>query len=315
VARSAISDKEVEPGTEAPVIVAFQDGQRREAWISADEAKAIRANGRNISRAWIHVLGRLLRPGTWLLVALASAVIIPAITKQWTDRPEELELKGNIVETFSTAASDTIETTRILVNNFIPEARLADHICDRDEREEEDPAACRAAREAETTEEQRVHNEVRLTWQRASVMLRAQMSARFPDSDLPEKANSFVRATRQYLALESDLCGQRRDNLTAALLDYLDEDRETKNWPDLFGLTPNQCVDKSQPMDFSEAFAELGELLQDRRQQLTTAILSAKAKGFSTTWPDYFRDAWPALLIALFLLILWTATVKEYRRM
>jgi hypothetical protein len=97
------------------------------------EAEDARRSGRVIERLQ-RFLRRLIaalssRPAAFLLAGVVTSLVIPAATKQWSDRTAELQLKNDLASTITNQVSATVSAGQVLVGNLLPAARLRTTAC------------------------------------------------------------------------------------------------------------------------------------------------------------------------------------------
>jgi hypothetical protein len=308
--RSVLSGREIEDGSEAPVTVSFEDGTSREVVVSADEASELRSKGRDVSPWYVHASRRIARPGAWVLGVALTSLLIPAITKQWADRPKELELRISLIDRIGESAAHTVNTARFIVSDNLPAARVREVVCGRDEAS----AACEQAINDESRTEQNEQIQAKNTWLQKGAVVESQLAAYFPGTELSRQGKAYVNAVRIYLFLASDVCGEKRVEGTDKLLRYLGEDPTDPRWQPMRELTPDECVQKSENLEFRELYGPMGDRLLARRLDLLALLNSSDAEGFSVGFADFVVDALPALLLLAAALAYLVAYVWSVRR-
>jgi hypothetical protein len=295
--RSALSGKEIEEGAGARVSVTFDDGATREIDVTAEEAADLASKGRNVSPWYVYLLRKVTRPGVWVLGIAVTSLLVPAITKQWTDRPKELELRISLIDRLGESAVSTVNTARFIVADTLPEASVRALVCGRDVDTEESQAQCDAATESERLAEQAARTGAKNDWLQKGAVLESQLAAYFPGTDLAREGKAYVNAIRIYLFLASDVCGSRRDDNTRKLLNYVYGDPEDPEGEPLLGLTAEECGQKSLNEAFREEYGPMGDRILNRRLHLLRLLSKSNADGFSTGPADLFFDALPALVV------------------
>jgi hypothetical protein len=314
--RSALSGKEIEEGQRATVRVSFEDGVTREVDVSADEAEQLRGRGRDRT-PWYSELGRkAIRPAVWVLALAVTSLLIPAITKQWADRPKELELRTSLVDRIGESAAQTINTARFNVADTLPEATVRALVCGEAE-ETQGPAQlerCRALKEEETRAEQTAHVNAKRAWLEKGAVLESQLAAYFPGSDLSREGKAYVNSVRIYLFMASAVCGEQREEANDKLLRYLGEDPSDATWAPLYDLTEEQCAQKSANLEFRSVYGPLGDRMLAKRLDLLVLLNESDAEGFSIGFMDFLGDALPAVLVLLVAGVIVFAYVLRVRR-
>ena len=302
--RSALSGKEIEDGQTSRIIVSFDDGTSREVTVSAEEATDLRSKGGDVSPWYVHLGRKVTRPGVWLLGIAVTSLLIPAITKQWADRPREIELRTRLIDSLGESAAQTVNTARFIVADTLPDAALRQLICTRAlEAEEEgrpDPeleARCEAARETERRAEQTEQIEAKNAWLQKGAVLESQLATYFPHTDLAPEGKRYVDAVRLYLFLASGVCEEQREIQTRKLLRLLGRDPDAARFQVLYLDNEEDCEHKSDNLEFRKQYGPLGDQLLARRLDLLTLLNDSKAAGFSTGLADFLVDALPALVL------------------
>jgi hypothetical protein len=215
VARSDISGEQIPPGQIKSARLTIGD-ETREVKISADEASRALDDGEESRRArrflsrWVpRVLGGFL-----------ALLLIPAITGQWADRSKEVEVQRDLVTQMSEAAATAIGTMRLVGQNLLPEAQLAD-------RRRAEGRATPATDRSEARAEAKAANEAISAWEISSGSIAAELAAYFHDSDVPEEWRRYALAVRNYQRVASSICGAARVDLVAAIRGYLSNSKFT----------------------------------------------------------------------------------------
>lgn len=297
--RSDLSGEEFEEGKAARVTVTLEDGTTRELRTSDEEAREFVAKGREASPWYVHLARRIARPGTWVLGIAVTSLLIPAVTKQWSDRPKEVELRISLVDQVAQLAASTINTARFIVADTLPEATLRVYRCDRAD-ETGLPVhddLCEEQKEEEFKAEQEAHVEAKTAWIQRGAVLESQLIAYFPGTELAREGKRYVDAVRIYLFLASGVCGEKREIATNKVLGYLGEDRQAEEWAPLYDLSETECEEKSENLEFRGVYGPLGDRMLAERLDLLLLLNEADAVGFSSGLGDFISDALPALIL------------------
>jgi hypothetical protein len=313
MAKSAVSGEEIEPGQEATVTVAFQDGGSREIRVTADEAQRLASEGRDVSPWYVHMGRRIARPGAWVLGIAVTSLLIPAITRQWADRPREVELRISLVDQVAQLAASTINTARFIVADTLPAATLRAYVCTKAVESGNTAQAkrCEELREKEFQAEQEAHINAKSAWIQRGAILESQLIAYFPGTELSREGKRYVDAVRIYLFLASGVCGEKRAEANTKLLRYLKEDPSDPQWEPLYDMSELECEQKSEDLEFREVYGPLGDRMLAERLDLLLLLNESDAEGFSTGLGDFAVDALPALILLALaaVYVLWYASV------
>jgi hypothetical protein len=317
MAKSAVSGEEIEPGQEATVTLAFQDGTAREVRVTADEAQRLASEGRDVSPWYVHMGRRIARPGAWVLGIAVTSLLIPAVTRQWADRPKEVELRISLVDQVAQLAASTINTARFIVADTLPEATHRAYVCTQAEESGDAAQAqrCEDLMEVEFREEQEAHIDAKTAWIQRGAILESQLIAYFPGTELSREGKRYVDAVRIYLFLASGVCGEKRAEANTKLLRYLREDPEAPQWTPLYDMSELECDQKSADLEFREVYGPLGDRMLAQRLDLLLLLNESDAEGFSTGLGDFAVDALPALILLAVaaLYLLWYASLLRRR--
>jgi hypothetical protein len=313
MAKSAVSGEEIEPGQEATVTVAFQDGGSREVQVTADEAKRLASEGRDVSPWYVHMGRRIARPGAWVLGIAVTGLLIPAITRQWADRPREVELRISLVDQVAKLAASTINTARFIVADTLPEATHRAYVCTQAVESGDTAKAqrCEDLKEVEFQAEQEAHINAKTAWIQRGAILESQLIAYFPGTELAREGKRYVDAVRIYLFLASGVCEEKRTEANNKLLRYLGEDPTDPQWSPMYDMSPAECEQKSAELEFRELYGPLGDRMLAERLDLLLLLNESDAEGFSTGLGDFAVDALPALILLALaaVYVLWYASV------
>jgi hypothetical protein len=319
MARSAVSGQEIEEDKHVTLTVTFEDGVRRDVDVTADEARDLRTKGKDVSPWYTRVSEKIARPGAWVLAIAVTSLLIPAITKQWADRPRELELRTSLIDRIGESAAQTINTARFIVADTLPKAAVRAQVCAEAAEESGDPekeARCDTLREEETEVEQTAHTNAKSAWLQKGAVLESQLAAYFPDSELAREGKAYVNGVRIYLFLASGVCEEKREEANGKLLRYLGENPSDPRWTPLYDMTPLECTQKSADLEFREVYGPLGDRMLAKRLDLLDLLNESDAEGFSVGLVDFLLDALPALvvlLVAAILLGVYALLVRRHR--
>ena len=276
----------------ARITYRLPDGQRREMYVSADELAELEQAGRAIPR-FERVMPRVVQG---LFVLLLTAIVVPAITGQWSSRPEELQLKTDIVQRLSESSAVAVSNARFLGSPALPEHHASTQVCD-DPEQLLIPGGlerCAVARRDEALASARVNFETRTEWRKAAASLTARVATYFPDD--AKKWRGYGRAVERFLQLPTAGCDDKR---TKRLLRYIDAEVPKRGVPDhwapLFRLSDRECRDpaaRSRRHNYSRRVDELSNRLLAEGQTLLDDVRTGNADGFSTTTEDFLGDVW-----------------------
>ena len=292
--KSDLSLEEVSEDKLSIVHIKLEAGDERELRVSKEEAETLAKRGTTNSPWLVRAGRRLSRPLGWLLALIIGSLLIPAVTKQWTDRPKELELKNSLVTQITEASTNTVVTHRFIASDLLPESRLAIYYYTiwQSAKSSEKEAARRkydAAVESSRKSEQKAWNETYASWQTKKASIGGQLDAYFPGTKLASDWSSYAGALTNFETLGSNICGDGRKRLITELQTYFSGSTSI-NWSGLERPTTDaQCQNDFLPA-YQGLYFSLGEEVLKKRDDLLRGILSAQASGYSSGWRDLIND-------------------------
>jgi hypothetical protein len=246
--------------------------------------------------SWYAGLARVLPRSTgWIATLLVGSLLVPAVTKQWSDRPRELEIKTSLIREISELTTDTVITPRLVLTGSTPAARLLDAAqADLSRASKADKADAmkkyRAAVDAKLRETQTLYTEKFSAWRNKGAVIKAQLLAYFSRTNLANEWGAFVDAMSSYFYLHSRNCYRTAD--VTRIRSYLAGDDVKKVQWQLLEKAPFTDADcyVGNRQDFLTTYSVLGELLLSRQQQMLRSIMEADMVGFSRGWHDLLSD-------------------------
>lgn len=292
--KSDLSLEEIKEDEVSVLFVKFETGDERKLRVSKEEAETLSRRGTTNS-PWLVRAGRSMsRPLAWLLALIVGSLLIPAITKQWTDRPKELELKNSLVTQITEASTKTVVTHRFIASDLLPESRISIYYYTmwQSAKPSEKEAAQRkyeAALESVKRAEQKAFNEMFSSWQTTKASIGGQLDAYFPATTLASDWSRYSAAIANFGQLGSTVCGDDRKRIITELQSYFSESK-TINWGALHRPTSDtKCQNDFLP-SYQELYFSLGEEVLKRRDEILKNILIAQASGYSSGWRDLIND-------------------------
>lgn len=253
-------------GAATTLTIRLPDGRARELVVGAAEADALAARGRNPTSGRTRALraagglGRKLVK--WLLVGVLAALVVPAITKQWTDRQKELELKKSLASDIGSSAYGAFADARALA--YAPPR--------------------------ERTPERRL--EVLGEWARGEGQIDGIFRVYFfptPKHAVTQRWIDFRDAMHTYLRLAC--CEDRRQSLLADLQRYLRGRGRLQSFAPSTKRRWHALWRGPREAKYADAYDWLGlEVLHGAPYR---AIASSKPNGLSSGFRDWLRDVVP----------------------
>ena len=302
-------------GDRTPVTVVLPDGDRFGVSLTADELSELRTRGTAAPSTFRLVASHLLRPAGFLLAAAVTALLIPAITKQWSDRPKETELKSSLVTKAGEAAAVAVSNVRFLSSGGTPGAFAASEACaperthSRAGRERCDELSLK--RDFETA---KVTTETRTDWRRTAASVEAQISTYFPSKQA--EWHEYIANVGRFLNIFTT-CDDKSADDVGALVRYLGSDPELPQWKPLL-LEPGDpgCGDFGArgARPYADAIDRLTEGLSQRREVLLRSLVASDAREFSTTGAELWRDTRLVLLVAALVTLFYVFVLARLLR-
>jgi hypothetical protein len=123
---SDLSGEHISGDAASRLTIVFPDGRRRQLRVQVREAEDLATKGLDVSRRWqvaTQSAGRGVRKlAKWALASLLAVLVVQAVTKQWSDRQKELELKRDLASDIGTSSFGAFADARTLAY-FDPEKR------------------------------------------------------------------------------------------------------------------------------------------------------------------------------------------------
>jgi len=287
VPNSDISGDPIEPDAPATLVARFEDGTRRRLTVTSAEAATYRKRGtdetKRRQRFWAFVRPRVWKFVFWAAALVVASLVIPAATKQWSDRQEALALKAALVTDIAQDSSDAY--ARAL---GIP----------------------LQAHEHGKTPGLALRRKLRTEWLQTAAVIDTRLKTYF-DSDSADAWLDYQNAMWEWIAL--GCCGGQDVDL-ARLLEvriYLDlhppSDRrwreaveDSNTWDTLrcgphgeHADCPTGRLSKPDYEAFESSYIATGQALNDRWELLLQRIRDGHVKGFSDGSSDLWRDINP----------------------
>jgi hypothetical protein len=247
---------------------------------------------------WYARLARALPRSTgWIATILVGSLLVPAITKQWSDRPKELEIKTTLIREISELTTDTVTTWQMELSSTTPAARLLEvrkaAIENASKAEKADAQKkYNDAFEAKVVETQRILGEKYLAWRNKGAAVKAQLLAYFSETHLADDWDALSVAVVSYTRLVSKECKRTSD--VTLLRSYLGSDESMKSvqWQHLekSPYTDSDCSVGQDFGSFYSGYSLLASQLLVKEQQILDSIMKADMVGFSKGWRDLLSD-------------------------
>ena len=218
---------------------------------------------------WIRTRGhRFVR---WIVLLFIASLFVPALTKQWNDRKQELQVKEALLTDISTMSADAVYGA-VEASRQMPEG---------------DQKAARAVLMGK--------------WLRDRAAIEPRLNVYFEQSDATNhwygrhRQPNFRDAMFRYLQLACCDAALRQRHLKR-LREYLyvagrpPERSDAEQWRILACGPQEPC---SLEASYTAKYRWLGNQLLAQRRTLLVQLLAANGKGFSSGWRDFIGDLNP----------------------
>lgn len=251
--------------------------------------------------------GLALRVVGWAMALILTSLVLPALTRQWADRPKELELKGNLTSRVSDVVATVVMTEGLATSNLLPEAVALRDVRTRfdkltDEGQKRDAQrAVDAATAADIAAKQEVHNKNRERTERELGIIESEVAAYFSGGALEEKVRALRIALSQYITLGSGVCGESRDRTAKEIQGYLAQNaprgtaqlRRAYDDEKMWAAVGVWDCDKRRASNFAFYYSLLGDRMVDGGKAIVRTTIASNPTGYSTGWRDFLSDIWP----------------------
>ncbi len=266
VERSELSGQAIEGDAGRTVVVHLGGGRRTELRVTAQEADDLAAKGRDVTRrshralAWIRK--RAWKVLVWGAGLLAASVVIPAATKQWSDRQAALALRAELIEHISRSSAIAFTgAKRVAATNAAPKAR-----------------------------EKRL--ETRDAWEAAEGTIDAIYAVYFRDSAARDAWLVYRGEMYRYISL--GCCDEFREVDIRLLRKYVGYIELLSTGSDPWSVMAcgiGEGCDVAS--EFQRGYTRIGIELLGKRGHLLRELRRTKPTGFSLGWRDFVTDVLP----------------------
>lgn len=268
--KSDLTGAPIDPAAKEEIVVRLADGKSRRLVVTAAEADELSSSGTDADNRWMRTkaaVGRNMRPFAWWAFALVvGSVLLPAATRQWSDRQAALTLKSSLVADVSKSS-----VTAVFAAQRVAEMPAGD--------------AQAKARQAALD-----------GWVVSEAGIDPLMAAYFDDTQARTVWREFRDPLYLYIALAC--CDEHRAEHVATLKGYLSTPTlREPTVPPIAGEDPWMIL-RAEPvgsLEFRKTYAWAGLELLSRRGLLHQELRRTKADGYSVGFEDFWRDVIPGL--------------------
>jgi hypothetical protein len=303
--RSDLSGAKISDGERETIIASFSNGTKRKLVAKAEEAEELARRGRAASRqfssiSWYYRVPKSLRLA--VATVFVGALLTPAISRQFTDRQQESELKSKIAEQIYTSSARAMQAFHVPVFHLLPEQLAADEYCqfyklpktvaNREQCDNSKSRGERAAATRMTNGQIRWTEDSSITWNNLGV---------FSDSELRNNWTLYYGAVHEFSRVSPGSCGPEYDQLIKDLHNYLnkispgqydqamkDLNADTKPCSGRDGRGVGLFVQGDSK--FLQAYESVERRLVYHADEMAYAIERAHSSRYSVGFKDFVRD-------------------------
>ena len=255
-----------------------QESSTRRADASTSDVTGSTASGQRDSRSR-RLLSRSTRRTMWAVAGfLIASLVLPAATKQWSDRSDELQLKRDLVSKITQDTTDLLTTAECVVSGCTINTWML----------QRDPTG-QILLEAQS-ELNRLARDATAKWRTSTEVIDVLLRTYFPESELLSEWDQFSATILAFERIGRAECGAAREADMALLRAELPHVGEGV-WHDLVAGIGPDCL--TTPSHWPPAYGYLALALLEHRQSLTDQIVRANAVGYSSGWRDVLDDLYP----------------------
>lgn len=267
---SDLSGKSIDPLAKAEVVVRLADGKERRLTVTASEADKLSSAGIELGNKWGRMRAALSRNwkqfAWWAFGLLVASLILPAATRQWSDRQAALTLKSSVVTDVSKSSVDVVFAAQ---------------------RTQELPAG---------EEQEKARRAALDGWVRSEAEIDPVVATYFKGTRARDIWNAYRDTIFVYIALAC--CDQNRAEDVSTIQEFLGSPalRPPKPPPvenkDPWNILHNAPVDSTE---FRDTYVWVGLELLSYRGLLLDELRRTPAVGYSVGIGDFWRDVIPGV--------------------
>jgi hypothetical protein len=248
---------------------------------------------------WYARLARALpRAIPWIATIVIGSLLVPAITKQWSDRARELEIKTALVREISELTTDTVTAPVLEVFGATPTARLAEYrknLLNKASKADKAKALKQyeAAVDANVKEAQADYAKKYATWRNKGTAIRAQLSAYFSGAQLTNDWDALYYAVASFTRLSTNACDRSDDIKNVRSFFASEPFNKDIQWPLLEkarGVDAACYIGDRDLQAFRVTYSYVGDRIILQQQHILDSIMKADMVGFSNGWNDLVKD-------------------------
>jgi hypothetical protein len=222
---------------------------------------------------------QLRRFGIPVLGFLIASLLLPALTKQWSDRSGELDLKNDLLTSVNQTTTDAVLASDCLNQFCLPELAPFRSLAEDTTVEDLDPELWNNA----LISASKFRIDFTREWQKSQAVTQGVFDSCFPSTVAHERWAEYAAAVDAYLEVRTQNCGETESTEISNLRRYLGTAGQG-SWADISSCDTNLR---------DTAYTRIGEDLLHARERVTTAVIESNAAGYSSGFADLLRDLWP----------------------
>jgi hypothetical protein len=301
--RSHLSGERLNKDERESIIVTFGNGAKRRLVIGSEESEELQGRGHAVRSglygafSWLYLVPKSIRIA--LVTLFVGALLTPAISRQFTDRQLESELKSRVAGQIITSSISAIETPHTLVFHQLSEFRIAAEDCrlfqidkkqkSREQCESAESKADRAAIQRLLGSQSR--------WIKDGIIIGNELMT-FLNPKLRQEWDAFQDMVFTFSRVTPGACGSGYDQSVKKVQDYLNS--ISPGWysevtKDLGGAGKKPCIERKDQIRnvYSEgdpAFLSTYQAITDRLQERSIEIAGDVRKDHTSRYSVGFRD-------------------------
>jgi hypothetical protein len=302
--RSDLSGAKIGENEKDSVVIAFTNGTQRRLVMKAEEAEELKDRGRAIPGKLSGITSSYYRVPKSLRLAIATvflgALLTPAISRQFTDRQQESELKSRVSGQIHVSSIRAMQSLYTREFRLMPEFRAEDEYCElyKTDKTVENKKQCESAvnKAKQAALKKLIDTQVRwdvdyrVTWNELRV---------FRDSKLRQDWREYFGIVYRFSKIGVSSCGPGRDERIKSIHAYLSRispgqyDQVIKD----MGGDTKPCAKRQQlryypkgDSTFLTAYDSVHDRLISRSAEIALAVERGRTTRYSVGFWDFLDD-------------------------
>jgi hypothetical protein len=309
--RSHLSGAKITKDERESIVVTFGNGTKRRLVIGAEEAAELRGKGQALRSGLLGVFSWLYLVPKSIRIALATlfvgALLTPAISRQFTDRQQESELKSRVAGQIITSSVSATEIPANLVLHNTADLYTADEYCElfQIDKKQESKTQCESAESKAERTALLALLASQSRWIKDYHLIRNEL-ATFSNPKLRQDWADYHNAVFNLSLVTPGACGSQRDRDVQKLQEYLNSinpsqyNKVTQN----LGGASKRCTEKRGEIHraypkgdsaFLNTYLTIHDRLVDRANEIADTIRRDRTSRYSVGFRDFVRDVFTPL--------------------